>query len=458
MNATPSPQSKRRILVVDDEIALLDIIEKTLEGLGFSVTRASDGNAAKNLLTIEDFDIVLSDIRMPNLNGIELLHFIKRMKQTPVILMTGFSDMLDTKDALELGAKGFLPKPFKRLDLAELIESILKPLPELAATNVNIDDQFSRLRIEEFVTGKEISYDIYVRITESKYVKIASQGESIDIKRIDSYRQKNLHYLYLKKAEFRKYLGFTVDLAHKVAASDKIEHSRKLQYLTQSSIGLMKDLYLEDIDKGIFDMAVDIAASTIDVLGEDPEALNLFEALKRHTDHLYAHSLAVCLYSILIGKALAWNSPRTILRLAMCGMMHDVGKKEIAKEILEKSRIALTAEEVHLLETHPKRGMEILSRLAGLPEEVSLVAMQHHEDCQGLGYPLHLTKQRIMPLARLVALANEFCNHAFPSPGYAGTNAQEAIQRIQSGDTGRYDGEFLNALRSIFGQAKEKVS
>jgi putative nucleotidyltransferase with HDIG domain len=189
---------------------------------------------------------------------------------------------------------------------------------------------------------------------------------------------------------------------------------------------------------------------TVGVLGEQNEALALLEALEKHSEHLYKHSIAVSLYSVLIAKAYGWSSPRTIVRLGICGFMHDIGKKEIPAEILQKSRVHLSADEIRLLETHARRGMEILSKLPGVPEEVPLVALQHHENNLGMGYPARLTKNKIVPISRLVALANTFCELVFKGPEYEGMSPENALQVISLNHQGMYDEDFVKTLHGIF--------
>ncbi|MGZ3649565.1 MAG: response regulator [Bdellovibrionota bacterium] len=444
-----SKSGKIRVLLVDDDESLSETLKLTMERLGFEVSCATDGISAKSLIAVGSFDVVLSDIRMPNLNGIELLHFIKRTNpEIPVILMTGYSEISETKEAIELGAKGFLPKPFSAAKLAELIGGLCKSecTPAGAASQ---DHLFSHLRIEEFVTGREILYDIHVRLSESNYVKVAVKGEPIAMERITKYREKNVKYLYLTKEDFRKYLGFTVNLAKKVAESDAVDHERKLRFLTNSTMGFVKDLYLEEVDMEQFSQASDLLMTTLGVMGDDPQTLAIFDVIRQHSDFLYAHSVAVSLYSVLIAKEVGWKSPRTCMRLSMCGLVHDIGKKELPKELIEKPRPLLTPEELQLLESHPARGAELLRYLAGLPEDVAVVAMQHHEDCKGTGYPGHLTRHRIMPLSRLVAVANEFCTLVFPAPGYPGMLAKDALVRLMASSSGRYDEEFVNGLYKV---------
>lgn len=451
-NALEKPLAGKRILVVEDEAVLSDAIKSSLEIRGFAVTCAADGQAARNVLGLQSFDLVISDIRMPHMSGLELLRHICAQKGPPVILMTGFSEIAEAKDAYDLGAKGFLAKPFKQVDLVSAVETALafSTSPETAST-----DDFVPLRIEEFVTGKEIQYDIFIRLKGQRFVKVAHGGESISMDRVAQYRAKGLGHLYLRKEDFASYLGFTYDLAKKVVSSDKIEWKKKVDFLTQTTSQIVNGLYLEGADKGRFDMAAQLVTNLIAVSDRQPETLEIFYSLQSHSETLYAHSLAVGLYSAMIGRELGWQSPRTISRLALSGLLHDVGKKELPKELLEKPRHALNAEEIQLIESHTVRGRKILEQIPNLPEEVPVVAIQHHENCRSQGYPLRLSKARIAPFARIVAVANEFCHWAFPLPGQTGLEPGLATSRMQESSAGLLDEEFLRALTRLFNRAAE---
>lgn len=442
-----------KILLAEDDPALVSVVEKILSKENHEVTVASDGLAAKSILALDKFDLILSDIKMPNLNGIELLHFVKKNLKTPVILMTGFSEVCETKEASDLGAAHFLSKPFTR---SELIGALAKVGPAAAPViEEDQDYQYTGLRIEEFVTGKEINFDIFIRLSAVKFVKIASRGESIDISRILSYRSRGVSHLYLTKGDFSQYLSFTSNLAQLVSNSEKIEHSRKVQFLVQTSMSVMKKLYLDKVDIELFNMATELSGTTIDLLSQSVDMLKLFEMFKSHSDSEYSHSLAVSVYSVLIAKALGWKSPRTLVHLSMCGMLHDIGKKELPTELLAKSRTSMNSTEIALYETHPIRGMEILSRIKGLPEDAAMVAMQHHENCQGTGYPHRLGKNHIMPFSKVVGLANEFCRLALPGPEYDGMDAISALRKLSSLGAERFDSTFLEGLSTvIYGQAK----
>ena len=108
-----------RILVVDDEAALRLLLQRELEDRGHAVTVAPHPSEAVRALEREPFDLVLTDIRMPGMTGLQLTGEVRRRwPQTDVILMTGFASLESAAEGLRLGAFDYLMKPFTRLELA----------------------------------------------------------------------------------------------------------------------------------------------------------------------------------------------------------------------------------------------------------------------------------------------------------------------------------------------------
>lgn len=117
---------KNSILVVDDEEALRTVLSSELEGEGYSVASASDGDEAMTLLEEKAFDLVLLDIKMPRVDGFEVLRFIKeRFPTTKVIMLTGFADLKNAIESKKLGAEDFVSKPYDLVDLLTTIERVL---------------------------------------------------------------------------------------------------------------------------------------------------------------------------------------------------------------------------------------------------------------------------------------------------------------------------------------------
>lgn len=115
------------ILVVDDDHELRDNVCEILSGEGFEVTAAKNGSEAIDMVNSANFDLVLLDLVMPGLNGLETLLLLRRQNpQTRVILMTAFSTVENAVEAMRRGADDYLTKPFKTADLLTTIRRVLE--------------------------------------------------------------------------------------------------------------------------------------------------------------------------------------------------------------------------------------------------------------------------------------------------------------------------------------------
>ncbi len=122
--------NKKRIVLVDDEIKLLTALRKSLEIVGHEVTTFTDPRAALRQVVDDPPDLVVSDIRMPGLSGLELLAQLQaRALNVPVILMTAFSSVETAVQAIKLGACDYLMKPFHLADLEAAVDRVFSAAP-----------------------------------------------------------------------------------------------------------------------------------------------------------------------------------------------------------------------------------------------------------------------------------------------------------------------------------------
>jgi len=113
-------------MVVDDEEALRTVLSAELQGEGYQVASAGDGQEAINILTTQEFDLILLDIKMPNVDGFEVLKFVKdRHPKTKVVMLTGFADLKNAIESKKLGAEDFVSKPYDLVDLLTTVERVL---------------------------------------------------------------------------------------------------------------------------------------------------------------------------------------------------------------------------------------------------------------------------------------------------------------------------------------------
>ena len=130
----------------------------------------------------------------------------------------------------------------------------------------------------------------------------------------------------------------------------------------------------------------------------------LLTGFRRKCDYYYAHSLDVCIYSIITARAMNFEYDN-IITLGLGALLHDIGKTSISDSLLLKQG-SLTFEEYEIVKKHSEYGYKIIEKIPDINYSVAKIILQHHERCDGSGYPNKLKSNRIFHLSKIVAIAD----------------------------------------------------
>lgn len=165
-------------------------------------------------------------------------------------------------------------------------------------------------------------------------------------------------------------------------------------------------------------------------------------------DKLMKSAIGGSALSVLIAKEMGWTKPGNIEKLALAAFLRDVGLKEIPKELVDKNRHEMTAEEVTIWETHSYRGAQILLSLPEMPSEVVAVALEHHENSIGQGFPRRIRDSKMNPFAKIVALADIFVDLTLVmSEKNKKMSADSAVHHLEYGLGSPYNKACMVALK-----------
>jgi len=165
---------KHRILIVDDEPAISDNIQFALESEGLETVRVATGLAATPIIDEDTIDLIILDIGLPDINGLDLLKDIRRTRATPIILLTARTAEIDRVLGLEIGADDYIAKPFSPRELAARVKAVLRRCQRTAASKSTVEAfavNTSKRAIAFFGTPLELSkyeYEILRRFIERK--------------------------------------------------------------------------------------------------------------------------------------------------------------------------------------------------------------------------------------------------------------------------------------------------
>jgi len=157
--------SKIRILTVDDEEHILELLKYNLEGNGYEVLQAETGEEALEMLGKESVDMVLLDLMLPGIDGLETLRTMRsnpNLKRMPVIMLTAKTEEIDTVLGLEMGADDYIGKPFGVHELTARIKAVFRRTAELSKLRGEFHEEDELIKIDDLVINRS-THEISIR-------------------------------------------------------------------------------------------------------------------------------------------------------------------------------------------------------------------------------------------------------------------------------------------------------
>src|SRR5262249_41545182 len=162
-----SPEDRPRILVVDDEKVIRDMLADFLGMEGYIVRTAEDGTSALGELTKNHFDLVISDLKMPKMGGIALLDEIGKIAPDALtVIMTGFGTVETAIDAMKRGAYDYVLKPFKVEEVIHIVQRGLEK-QRLAAENLRLREALSLYKVSEAIAASLSLDEVIATLSDS---------------------------------------------------------------------------------------------------------------------------------------------------------------------------------------------------------------------------------------------------------------------------------------------------
>ncbi|GAP01656.1 two-component response regulator [Fructobacillus fructosus] len=171
-----------RILIVEDEENLAKFVKLELEHEGYQVETVLNGREGLDLALKEDFDLILLDLMLPELNGFEVARRLREVKKTPIIMMTARDSVIDRVSGLDYGADDYVVKPFAIEELLARVRSLMRRIDiekEPAASSLNVIS-FKNLKLEK--ENRTVRRDDQIiSLTKREYDLLLILLENIDV-------------------------------------------------------------------------------------------------------------------------------------------------------------------------------------------------------------------------------------------------------------------------------------
>jgi putative nucleotidyltransferase with HDIG domain len=433
------PAESARILVVDDEKFIRDIIADFLAMEGYVVRTAEDGAAAADELRRARFDLVISDLKMPRMGGLDLLREVSEVHpDTMTIIMTGFGTVETAIDAMKRGAYDYILKPFKVEEVIHIVQRGLEK-QRLAAENLRLREALSLYKVSEAIAASLSLDEVVATLSDSAIDEVRADvavtwlddGEGgFFERRVDrgASLPAGLRVGRLDAALLRTRLAggeplvehgaraaeLFADLPDKAVSSVAVvplrTRERLLGFIAVMSLTEGKR-FLEGQRK-LLSIVASRAAAAIDNarLYEDLQATfqQTIESLARTIDKMdrytAGHSERVATYAAALARWIGMP-PEKVENVRQAALMHDIGKIGCVMNLNKPGK--LTQDEYEIFKKHPVYGRDILDPIRFLEPVIPGVHL-HHERWDGRGYPIGLKGDDIPLIARIISVADTY--------------------------------------------------
>lgn len=422
-----------RVLVVDDEMVIREILSDFLHMEGFQVVTAGGGAEALEVLAGQRINMVLSDLKMPGIGGLELLEKVRELYPDVVMLiMTGYGTVETAIAAMKRGAFDYVLKPFK---VEEVVHTVRRGLEQqrLKAENIELRSALSLYKLAARL-GDEVELQSTLDlVAETVLTETRAQRVSVILQ-----PSEGVHWGGAQKGHGPPITE--ADLAERsleLSAARCATGGRAFRYLRTTEVTKSVESVLitplmskgkrlglliatrgagrpfAEGDRKLLTIIADRAAAAVqnaqlfEILEQNfRETIEAFvTALEEKDRYTAGHSERVAEFAQVTAQELGMDEKACEL-IYQAGRLHDIGKLTIRSSELNKPA-ALTDEEYARFRAHPGYGEELIRPIPCFREVLPAVG-GHHEKWDGTGYPRGLKGEEIPMMARIMAVADTY--------------------------------------------------
>lgn len=440
----------KKILVADDDPYVLRALTQHLNNMGYETVSASDGDNAVQILSETDVDLIISDVVMPGMNGLQFCQYVKSNVKTshiPFIFISVKDQLPDKLIGFQTGADDYITKPFELSELKVRIESLLTKRKEQGKSS---DAKGKKDLPTAPTTQKQALKPTLQKQPKAKLHKLTIGPDFNKRRSEDSLRRTQIG----RKVD-SDFIGEKVEASEDLAALADLENTVKTRFekVVEDELHLHDSEEdkqnqaiekLADVEVIDYESAFSTVEKTIDGIkngyGFDIEEIMvtarrilksihlnndlILQALSNYQyDPFKCQLVNVSIFAMKIGIGLRLND-EDLTKLGAASLIHDVGHLSLPETLLpdalQEREDILRKDEIEELRTHPLKGVELLEKfIPDLRTDYNwlyLAVLQEHERINGSGYPNKISGDDISLYAKIIAVADTFESLAHKRP------------------------------------------
>lgn len=299
------------------------------------------------------------------------------------------------------------------------VQQVLKKTSELIGANLSqgsLNDQFAPMKIEYFYKVHHNVCDIYLKLTEAKFLKIFKGGNEISTMEILKLRKKKISELYVKSADFEKLVE---SMIHDEAEESDLNGKDEEKVFDE--LAFAHDVFHQVTNRiGLNENAVICANKSMELLYNVIEKENnlqkLWSVFMKKRNFVTEHSLMVGYLSAAILSQTAFSNDNNSIKLTLAALLHDVGvvkDKHVESEHAGIDEDKMSTREIIAYKEHVQIGVNTFLKLENGPLDTDKIIAHHHEKYDGTGFPRGIGWSKIPFLSAVFIVAHEFVTFCF---------------------------------------------
>jgi response regulator RpfG family c-di-GMP phosphodiesterase len=439
MTQPTSHEERPRVLVVDDEKFIREILAEFLGMEGYLVRTAEDGSSALAELGRSHYDLVISDLKMPKMGGMELLEAMAKVAPNALtVIMTGFGTVETAIDAMKRGAYDYILKPFKVEEVTMIVQRGLEK-QRLSAENLRLKEALSLYKVSEAIAASLSLDEVLSTVAESALhemhadlvatwlddgegsfcerqhmvnpaLKIEAKIPGLSPQALASHFASDPTLVEQGTKGLRFFSGVVEPALVSFTAVPLKMNQRLLGWIAAASVTGGKRF--DEGQRKMLSIIGSRAAAAIENarLYSDLRATfqqtieGLAKAIDKMDRYTSGHSDRVAMYATYLALRLGFSAEDVEI-VRQSALMHDIGKIGCVLNLNKPGK--LSSQEYEIFKKHPGFGRDILDPIKFLHPLIPGVHL-HHERWDGKGYPLGLKGSNVPIMARIIAVADTY--------------------------------------------------
>ena len=352
------------------------------------------------------------------------VNLIKRVHEkragTAVFLFEDEKAPYTELDSDKLAIHERLKKPVNIEEILKIVTPIIEEVNSVRSTykemqeheNDTIKDQdFVGVPIENYLSGHKTFFDLYIRLSSGRFLKLLAKGDNFSIERLSLYINKGFNHFYLKKEDQKEYVEYCDTVLTKLQSYSPAKEEIRLSHAAHFGEMLLGKLAHLKIDLQDISYADNFVRS-IETLVQNPK-IEKNQHVQGFLQNiaLKNHAIGCTVIATLLMKELGIESQKARTMIGVASYFHDLGLAEagVRAELLEKTSYEkLSEKDQKIYREHPEKSVEVLKEVMNANPAMLQAILQHHERRSGKGLIANFKVSELSPLAEIIGISDEF--------------------------------------------------